>query len=545
MTKIKKRDAIIVGVLSLLLTFMQIAGWQLSMDYSSSVHQSAFFQTIGMLSPLQCVLWGVIEFLLFFILLHTLFMKLQKREERMNTTEPAADSRLCRLIGPCGFLAMFFLWMIFLWGCYPGYYNYDVGNQIPQYFYEEVPYNTHHPLLHTLLLGSIVSFGYQIHTVDLTFGVFLYNAFQMTVCAACLSYSLHYIYKQTRNRILTALSFCFYALCPPIVMYAMCTTKDILCFSFLSVAIIRFMELIAKLNDGKTTGLKDWINPGIFLILSCLLRNNIVYALVIFIPLALLLLKKERMRQLLLYVGVLIIYFAVDKSLLIALDASSGSINEAMCVPYQQIARLYTEKGADAFTDEEFDLLCQAIPPKSLYTNDPVMGDSIKANFLPAIDTIMANKWDYLSLWLKKGLEYPGIYIEAFLFKNYQAWYPGTALVDQNGPRYFDITDWQVQYGTPHWQGLYDFYEAIRYNAYTDYPILRLFFSIGAMFWITLITWFYGILRRNKVVIVPLLLILLVCATTFCGPVSDVRYYLILFYLMPVCIASMLKAKNV
>ncbi len=544
MTGQRKKNIIIVAILSFLLTFMQIAGWQLSMEYGSSVHQSAFFQNIGILSPLQCILWGLLEFTIFFIGLYALFSYLQKRETKLTLTLCATEDKWCRLVGPCGFLLMFLIWMVFLWGCYPGYYNYDVGNQIPQFFYEEVPYNSHHPLLHTLLLGSIVSLGYHIYTVDITFGIFLYNAFQMTVCAGCLSYALHYLYKKTRNRILTILSFCFYTFCPPIVMFAMCTTKDILCFSFLLVAVIRLMEVHAKLNDGQHVTRKDWFSCGSFLLLSCLLRNNIVYALVIFIPFSLLLCPQKRLHQIALYASVLLLYFTINKGLLVALDATSGSMNEAMCVPYQQIALLYTQEGADAFTTEELELLSQAIPPKNLHSNDPVMGDSIKANFLPALDTIMANKWDYLAFWAKKGLEYPHIYIKAFLYKNYQAWYPGTALVDQNGPRYFDITDWQVQNGSPHWQGLYDFYAAIRYNAYTDYPVLRLLFSIGAMFWVTLIAWFYGISRHNKAVIIPLLLVLLVCATTFCGPVSDVRYYLILFYLMPVCVGSMVGTKK-
>lgn len=544
--KIKKRNAITVGILSLLLTFMQIAGWQLSMDYGSSVHQSTFFQNIGVLSTSQCIIWGIIEFAIFFTLLYLLFDKLEKRENALANapTETSTDTGIFRRIGLYSFVAMFLIWMIFLWGCYPGYYNYDIGNQLPQFLYPEVPYNSHHPLLHTLLLGSIISLGYRIYTIDLTFGVFLYNAFQMAVCTVCLSYSLHYIYKQTRNRVLTVLTFCFYAICPPIVMFAMCPTKDVLCFSFLSVAIIRLMELTSKLDRAETTKVSDWIIPGVFLALSCLLRNNIVYALVVFVPFSLLVLRKNRLKQLLLYIGIIILCVAVNKTLLIALDAIPTSLNEALCVPYQQIARVYTEKGSDAFTDEELELLSRAIPLNSLHSNDPVMGDPIKANFNPGLETIKASKLDYLMLWLQKGLDYPGIYIEAFLYKTYQAWYPGTILMDQNGPRYFDITGWQDEYGTPHWQGLFDFYKAIRFGEYANFPILRLFFSIGTMFWVMLIAWFYAILRKDKTMILPMLLVLLVCATNFCGPVSDLRYYLMLFYLMPVCVGSMIRKKT-
>ena len=539
--KANKKEILLAGTLSFLLTFMHVAGWQLSMEYGSSVHQSAFFQNIGILSPLGCLLWGILEFTALSIVIYHTFRFLTKRSsghlEHTGSPDPVAN----HIVGWGTFIIMSILWLIFLWGCYPGYYNYDVGNQLPQFLYEEVPYNSHHPLLHTLLLGSIASFGYRIHTADISFGIFLYNAFQMIVCAGCLNYSLRYIYKQTRRRLITMIAFCFYTFCPSIVMFAMCTTKDILCFSFLLVGIIRFMELVEQINLGKTPGKIHWCSVGLFWLLSCLLRNNIAYALVLFIPFTLLLLRKEYTKQFLLYLGVLAAYFLINKSLLIALDATPGSFNEAMCVPYQQIAALYTQEGENAFTPKELDLLSQAIPPNELFTNDPVMGDSIKSNFLPGLETIMANKWDYFSLWLKKGFQYPHIYIKAFLYKNYQAWYPGTALVDKNGPRYFDITDWQIEYGSPHWQGLYDFYAAIRYNEYTALPVLRLLLSIGTMFWMTLVTWFYGIHRGNKSIILPLLLVLLVCITNFCGPVSDVRYYLILFYLFPVCIGCLTK----
>ena len=144
-------------------------------------------------------------------------------------------------------------------------------------------------------------------------------------------------------------------------------------------------------------------------------------------------------------------------------------------------------------------------------------------------------------LWLKKGLQYPKVYIESFLYNTYQAWYPGTAITEKRGVRYFDITGWQDDYGTPHWQGLYDFYADIRYGSYTKYPVIRLLFCTGTMFWTCLIAWFYGIWRKSRHVITALLLALLVCATIFCGPVMDIRYFLILFYLFPVCLGIMLQ----
>ncbi len=541
MKSLDKRKALTVGILSILLTFIQVAGWQISMDYGSSVHQSAFFQKIGILSTGQCLLWGSIEFVLLFALFYFLFTKL---ENGLNLPKGADNFTVPRFFGAFAFLALFLIWMVFLWGCYPGYYNYDVGNQLPMFLYPEVPYNAHHPLLHTLILGSLVSLGYHIYTVDISFGIFLYNAFQMMICAACLSYALQFVFKRTRSRIFTGLSFLFYAICPPIVMFAMSTTKDVLCFSLLLLAVIRFMEMEDKKEEGQPLSVADWVILCSSLTLSCLLRKNIVYALVVFIVLIFLFVRNIRPKHLLVYIGIIAVYLVTDKALQTGFDAIPGSINEAMCIPYQQIARLYNEEGADAFTDEEYELLCQVIPPESLRSYDPVMGDHTKANFNPGLETIMNNKWVYFKLWAKKGLEYPKIYIDSILYNTYQAWYPSTAITELRGVRYFDITGWQDEYGSPHWQGLYDFYKGIRHGSYTKYPVIRLFYSTGFMFCITLISWFYAIWRKNKGTISALLLVLLVCVTTFCGPVSDVRYYLILFYLMPVCVGLMMAHKK-
>lgn len=548
MLKLKKRNVIIADILALLITFMQVAGWQISMDYGSSVHQSGFFQNIGVLETWQCVFVGSMEWVVLSVLFYVLFSWLEKREsvtfESVKAEEHAVEEQIPRFFVFFVFGVLFVTWMIFLWGCYPGFYNYDIGNQLPQFLYEEVQYNAHHPLLHTLLCGSIISLGYHIYTTDISFGVFLYNAFQMMICAACLSYSIKFIYERTRNRILTIFTFVFYAICPPIVMFAMSTTKDVLCHSVLLVAIIRFLELYKEIESGKATKAWKWGALGGLLAISCLLRKNIIYAIVVFAVLSLVLLKKERKKQIMLYLGVIAVYFVVDKGLLYALDAIPGSINEAMCVPYQQIARLYTLEGKDAFTEEEYALLSEVIEPDALFCYDPVMGDHTKANFNPGLETIMNNKLEYLTFWLKKGLEYPKIYLDAILYNTYQAWYPGTQITEARGVRYFDVTGWSDKYGTPHWQGLFDFYIDIRWGAYIQYPVIRLFFSTGAMFWMTVIAWFYGIWRKDKGIIAALLLVLLVCGTTFLGPVSDVRYYLILFYLMPVCLGLMLQKKN-
>jgi len=56
-----KRKIGLAGGLALLLTFLQVSGWQRSMKYGTSVHSSLFFQKIGVLETWQCILVGAVE----------------------------------------------------------------------------------------------------------------------------------------------------------------------------------------------------------------------------------------------------------------------------------------------------------------------------------------------------------------------------------------------------------------------------------------------------------------------------------------------------
>ena len=207
------------------------------------------------------------------------------------------------------------------------------------------------------------------------------------------------------------------------------------------------------------------------------------------------------------------------------------------------IARLYVEKGEDAFTEEEYQLLGRVVPPENLLCYDPVMADGIKANFSQGLPVLLENKGEYLKFWLKKGMQYPGVYLSSLLYNTYQAWYPWTITMDKTGVRYFDTT-WNDENGAPGNPNLYEFYREIRWGKYADWIGVRLLFSTGTMVWLVLVAWFYCIWKKEKPAILGFLLIILVCSTNLLGPVSDVRYYLILFYLLPICLAVLSAGKS-
>ena len=213
---------------------------------------------------------------------------------------------------------------------------------------------------------------------------------------------------------------------------------------------------------------------------------------------------------------------------------------EAVSVPIQQLARVYCDEGEEGFTQEELELLYQAVPVDRLLSYDPTIADSVK-NFVSFDDVVAEQKGAYIKLWIGTGLRHPGKYIASFLDNTYQAWYPGTSIMrypESGKYDYLEIKGFDTVIKEPKLPWLYDFYDRIaRKYYYQKIPGVRLLFSIGAMFWIVLFTWFYGIWRKDKGIMAALLLILCFCATCFLGPTVLVRYYLNLFYIFPVCIA--------
>lgn len=531
------RKKYIAALLSAILTTLQISGWQLSMKYNTSIHHSEIFQRIGMLNLYQCAGLAIVEFILLGLLIYWGFGRLEKNAAAAKAGAFAEPRHLWLYTG----IALYIVYVLYLLGCYPGFYCYDMGIQLPQIMYAEVPFDAHHPLLHTIIGGGLITIGYNLYSADLTFGVFLYNLVQMGICALCFGHAVRFVYRLTGKRVLTILSFLFYALCPPVVLFAMATTKDVVCYAVLLTACVKQYELCRSLTDGKKVSFTQWAGVCALLCLSCLLRKNIVYALVVFAVFAAVLLRRYWRNLLLLYLAAILIYTGINKGMITILGARESSAAEALSVPFQQLARLYDEEGEAAFPGEDLELLYSAIDPRMLDSYDPLIADPIKTAFWYNLDTIMENKGAYLSLWVRKGLEYPGIYITSFAANTYQAWYPWTELMDSYRYRYFDTSDWMVEYCSPLCPPLFDFYWGIMKGSYRDYPVIRLLFSTGTMFVSMLIALFYVIYRKNRPASLALLLELLVCTTCLCGPVADLRYYLILFYMFPVTLGFLLQ----
>lgn len=529
---LNKRKAVMAVLLSLLFSIMQVAGYQISMHFHTSVHQSAFFQGLGELSVPQCISAAAAAWVLWSGGIYLLFTGLEK--VNACTQEKLQKMDLCMFAVAAAIL--FLCWMPYFLAAYPGFYNYDAMVQVPQALYAEVPYSAHHPLLHTLFMGKIIGLGLS-WSGKLNDGIVLYCIVQMIICAVAFAYMVCYVLKITGRKWLGVLALVYYGLFPILPMFVLSTTKDTLFSVMLQLAVIFLYEMCRNLEYFFASRWRV-IRLTAVMVLMCLLRKNGVYALVCIVPFVIVWGRVYWKKLLLLFGLILGLYLGIDAGLMRALDAVPGSAEEMLSVPMQQLAKVYNEHGAEAFTEEELELIYEGISKEQLLDYNPFLSDHIKNYF--DYNVIAANKGAFLTMWLDKGLKYPWTYIKAFLYNTYQAWYPGTFIYSRPGSTETYYFDMNMHVGAERDTKNYDllvFCQQIGTEPkYQRIPIVRMLFSVGAMLWVTMFTFCFGIYRRNQPLVLAKGLVLLCCATVFLGPISLVRYYLVLFFGFPVSI---------
>lgn len=542
MNKENRRQIIPFG-LSLILTGMQLIGFHISVKYQTSVHTGKVFEYIQEQSAIFFLCLGIGEFAVFYALLRLLFTIL---ERRVYIQIPAVCPRIPRLCWGIAGVVLFLCWLPCLLAAYPGFFNYDVSGQLPQAMFSTCQYNSHHPLLHTLIMGKLIAFGYQISgQTSFTIGILLHSLFQMLFCSVIFTYIIYSILKITSRIWVALLALLYYALFPVIAMFAMSTTKDVMCCIFLQLCALRLYRLLEN-PERFLRSRASCAGLVICFVLLCLLRKNSIYA-VIFLALAMLLCLKQYRRRTAAFFGIIFaLYFIGSQGLLLALDAKPGGISEAFSVPLQQIARTYCVYGDEGFESEELELLHEVCDTQVWENYNPLLADHVK-NYV-YFEPVTANPGKYLGVWLKVGLRHPKEYLMAFIENTYQAWYPGTSIVTRASDHhiyYFDFDMSLNQERFSHNEKLLRFYEKIsKEYYYQKVPGIRLLFSVGAMFWIALITFCYGLWCRDRSIIYSQLLILAFCLTNLLGPVVLVRYYLMLFYGFPICLGYLFKNRR-
>ena len=429
-------------------------------------------------------------------------------------------------------------WLPVLLAYYPGIFAYDASNQVMQVI--DNTYTTHHPLIHTILLGTFFKLGQLLQNNNI--GVLLYSILQMGVSALMLSWSITYMIKKGLGVKGYILLLAIYILFPVYPMMSISTTKDILFAAFSLTAVVFFMKVS---DDGdKWKSAKLLLIGGGALVGMMLFRNNAVYACIICCPILLLFLKKKGMKHIKLVLFSVLITVGINGGMNILLQPAKGSIVEMMSVPLQQMARVgYYHEGD--LEESLKDNLYYYIPSNVINNYAPNISDGVK-NYVDE-NKIKASLFQFIKTYIKLGIKYPREYADAFACVTQGFWYIedtsnaeiyGSGMDSRLG---YMLTNYKVMpkgYEVEHNSGFPELEHILEKlfsdNKYQDIPVLSLLFSPAFYGWAMVLYIIIGLYLKSYRIVVPILILFLYHLSLLLGPTCIIRYVYPIVICLPV-----------
>lgn len=459
-----------------------------------------------------------------------LFWLLDRQSER----ELKKEGLLSRLSGNGFFVfALLLICWIPVWlAFFPGHFSADSLTQFESY-YNEDPYS-HHPLIHTALLGFCMMIGIDMHPEGYaTYGLAIYCAVQMALLAACVAYACWWMKRRhvpVWARIAVTLLF---AIGPFYAPWPFCAQKDVL---FAALVLLFCLQLV----DLWQFGMKPvrLIFFAVIAVLMMLFRNNGVYALALLLPFAIWWGRGRRIRLGALLAGCMALYLIINTTMVNVMQATEGSRVEILSIPLQQIARTLRDDPEAIALDADgvLETLYGDTDPASIYHDQ--IADPVK--WAVDYDLLDENIPELLKLWARMGVGHLKTYVEAFMVQNLPYILPYSDMLYN-----FDMTVHQIDF-FPIEQ--YSFYPELR-KVYMEYdetlsfmgiPGTRLMSDTAFFVWLTLIGFVYALYRRERGLMMAFGFLLTVWITCLLGPVALMRYMLGLFYATPVLLAYLL-----
>lgn len=541
----KKRKNVVTMILSLIFTIFLTIG-------SSFIISDSLDAVIK--HPIITILMMIISFIILNAIITFLFNKLDNYEVKEKKIDKKT-SFISKMIDKHPFwfslIVILLFWLIYIIAFYPAIMSPDPSFQILQFFGIDNKYSTyvnlidesviitnHHPVIHTLLIGSCVKLGVSIFN-STNVGLFIYSIIQTLILASTLSYTIKFLKEINVSVNVRKAVLFIYALVPVFPFYAMSPVKDVIfgCLIILYIiSIYKFIKLKDKIN------VKTMIKEIILMILITLFRNNGIHIIILSFPFLLLLGRKNLMKYLIIFIVVILSYFTYDKVILPHFKITPGSVREMLSIPFQQTAR-YVIKNDDKIPEKDkkaIDKILEYDTLKKRY--DPEKADDVKNKFnKDATDRDLKN---YFMVWFKELKDDPKTYVEATLNNTYGYFYP----VKTNWYIYVNENKTINNYGFDyHFNNLNVLRSAlIAFGLVFSYiPFLGLIVNIGFNTWILLFMIAYLIYRKKYkeiIYLIPSIIVLLVC---FASPVNTYfRYALPNVFAMPTMLLIFLSIRK-
>lgn len=517
-----RRLKVCSGILGTLLAIFQVLGIMTNGNWIAS----------EVILTKEVILFMIVKFityvLLFYNIIKILFSLIENidcKKTRKDILKPSLKTFIVVA------LLLFIMWLPYFLNYYPGITSYDTHYQLMQGF-GKIPYNNHHPVLHTFIMSSVVKVGHAI-TGDYNFGIALYVILQMIFCAITLSFVVYYMGKRNINPIIKMITFLCFAFVPFVPQFSIAVWKDVPFAMFMVWLLIGIIEMIT--NEEKFFTKKR--NFVIFILITlCVLffRNNGIYIVLLTLPFALFL-RRKYWKQILIIFGIpIVFYYIITGPVFTKLDIAKSSPKEMLSIPIQQMARIVKYKG-DELSEEDKNVIGQYINIDTAAENyNPTISDPIKNEFNEG--TYNQDKLNLIKLYIKLAIKYPGETLEALVGNTYGYYYPEVVTYSIATGVYqtpFEAEQFMNLYEAPiiEIQLLDNVIDSI-YDK--QIPIVSLIANIGFVFWIVLGIVFYNIYQKRYEYLLMFIPVGILYLTCLASPVSgELRYIYAMFLSLP------------
>ncbi len=437
---------------------------------------------------------------------------------------------------------------------FPGIYSYDGEPQLIQYTSGE--FDNHHPIFHTLIMGKCYDLGQWLMSKGIAIdGLAFYSLLQMMVLAFALATVVNYLIRRGAGRVFVWMSMAMFCVFPATPVMAISSTKDTL-FTAVFVLVIGKILEIYRANS---ISIKMALELALYAILCMLFRRNASYVFIIMLIIMILdyLISSVKVKKfgwnlkagfIAVCLASIVLFSITEKSIMMATDAVQGESAEALSVPLMQMARAF-KSNQEEVTAKYGEELFAYITPVGLNNYRPLISDGVKQGFNNEL--FGQDKMSFVSLYLRMFKDYPGSYVQAFLYMTKGDWQlTDTSHCEVYKDWWRDRTGYLITDAVPVfaldyvkksdlWPGLRECYEAIVTDCcYRNIVLVNLIFAPATYVYAVILCGLELLIKKRKDLFYIWLIIGFYLLTIIAGPCVLVRYIFPLMMLLPV-LASM------
>lgn len=417
------------------------------------------------------------------------------------------------------------VYMICFLAYYPGTFTYDMPSQTWQ-AYGYSTYNGHQPVVHTLLWAVFIRVGERLGNQELA--LVFYSVFQLVCVTAVSTIVISAVYRITKNGYAVLITFLYYLLVPMLHLMSFSTTKDILYACFFTLFMLSLYEGM------KEESRKNSLAIVVCGVVSCLLRNNMIYVIVIMLVVSVLIHGSMRLRLCLL--AVIAFYISFVKVIFPAAGVEEGPKSEALPVPITQLSGMYVEHPELLSEDEKKTIL--AYMPNAEAFNCRI-ADYVKSSFNDEL--LKEDPGSFFKIYFQVIRKAPVECLCLFLDLNVDYWYPDASVPDPYAKRAYIETsaieqlDFFSVSSENHLPVVRAFYDEVAAHTHwsMNLPVVEYFYSIAFPFMTLILCLYLAVRGKNRTSILPLTLLVALFLTYLLGPVSIFRYLYPYYLSMP------------